>query len=87
MAERVRTRERASERLLELLYDLGPLERVAIVHTHALDYAAELRERAAHILPPGDILAVDITPVIGSHIGPGAVGFACVTKEHERIRK
>ena len=79
-AERVRTRERATERLLEMLHDVGALERVAIVHTHAPDRVAELRERAAHLLPPDDIIATDITPVIGAHIGPGAVGFAVTAK-------
>lgn len=33
--ERVRTRERATQRLLEMLQGVGPLERLAIVHTHA----------------------------------------------------
>jgi DegV family protein with EDD domain len=79
--ERVRTRERATERLLEMLADVGAIERVAIVHTHAPARVAALREQAAHLLPPGDILAVDITPVIGAHIGPGAVGFACVARQ------
>ncbi len=78
--ERVRTRDRAMRRLLELLYDAGPLARVAIVHTRAPERVAALREQAAHLLPPGDILAVDITPVIGAHIGPGAVGLACVAR-------
>ncbi len=79
-AERVRTRERATERILEMLAHVGTIERVAIVHTHAHARVAELRERAAHLLPPGDVPAVDITPVIGAHIGPGAVGFAVVSK-------
>lgn len=78
-SERVRTRERAMQRLLEMLRAVGALERVAIVHTHAPDRVAELRARAAHLLPSGDILAADITPVIGAHIGPGMVGFAVVS--------
>ena len=49
--ERVRTRERAMQRLLEMLRDVGALERVAIVHTHAPDRVAELRDQAAHLLP------------------------------------
>jgi DegV family protein with EDD domain len=76
--ERVRTRERATQRLLEMLRDIGALERVAIVHTHAPDRVAGLREQAARLLPDDNILAADITPVIGAHIGPGAVGFAVV---------
>jgi DegV family protein with EDD domain len=76
--ERVRTRERAMKRLVEMLAAIGPLERLAIVHTNAPDRVAELRSLAAPLLPPGDILTADITPVIGTHIGPGAVGFAVV---------
>lgn len=79
-AERVRTRERAIERVLDMLADAGAIERVAIVHTHAHARVAELREKAAHLLPSEDVPAVDITPVIGAHIGPGAVGFAVVSR-------
>jgi DegV family protein with EDD domain len=78
-AERVRTRDRATQRLISLLSDLVPLEQVALVHTHAPDRAEELRRRVQHLLPEGEVPSVDITPVIGAHIGPGAVGFACVT--------
>ncbi len=79
--ERVRTRERATERLLELLGAMGELERIAVVHSHAPERVSALRERAATILPPNDgVVAMDITPVIGAHIGPGAVGFAAVAK-------
>ena len=79
-AERVRTRERATLRLLEMLHDAGKVERIAIVHTHSPERVTALRQQAAHLLPNGDILTMDITPVIGAHIGPGAVGFAIVSK-------
>ncbi len=78
-AERVRTRRRALKRLVELLTKVGSLERIAIVHTHASpERVEELRLAAAHLLPPGEIQTEDITPLIGAHIGPGAVGFAAV---------
>jgi len=82
-AQRVRTRKGAIERLIHLLSDLVPLERVALVHTHAPDRAEDLRRRVQHLLPEGEIPSVDITPVIGAHIGPGAVGFACVAARRE----
>jgi DegV family protein with EDD domain len=82
-AERVRTRRRATERLVTLLGDCLPLERVALVHTHAPQRAEELREKTQHLLSDMDVLSVDITPVIGAHIGPRAVGFACVTAKDE----
>jgi DegV family protein with EDD domain len=82
-AERVRTRKGAIERLISLLSDLVPLERVALVHTHAPHRAEGLRQRVQRLLPKGEIPSVDITPVIGAHIGPGVVGFACVTARRE----
>jgi len=76
--ERVRTRERATKRLIQMLSEVGKIERIAIVHTNAPDRVAELRTQAAALLPHGTILVTDITPVIGAHIGPGAFGFAVI---------
>ncbi len=78
-SERVRTRSRAIKRVLEMLTEAGPLERVAMVHSHASNESlAELRAMAAHLLPTGPIITEDITPVLGAHLGPGALGFALV---------
>lgn len=80
-SERVRTRDKAMQRIVEMLEAVGQLERVAIVHTHAAaERIAELRERAARLLPKTDLMMEDITPVIGAHIGPGALGFAAVAQ-------
>jgi DegV family protein with EDD domain len=78
-AERVRTSDGAIKRLISLLSALAPLEQVAIVHSHAPDRAESLRQRAQHLLPAAEVPFVNLTPVIGAHIGPGAVGFACIT--------
>lgn len=77
--ERVRTREKAMHRVVELLASVGKIERVAMVHTHAPERIMELKRMAANLLPQGDLWNEDITPVIGAHIGPGAVGFAVVS--------
>jgi len=78
-AERVRTSSRAIKRLISLLIDLAPLEQVAIVHSYAPDKGEHLRQLVQHLLPAGEVPSVNLTPVIGAHIGPGAVGFACIT--------
>jgi DegV family protein with EDD domain len=85
-AERVHTTEHATERLISLLSNLVPLERVALVHTHALERAEELHQRVKHLLPDEGqgLLSLDITPVFGVHLGPGAVGFACVTARQDQ---
>jgi DegV family protein with EDD domain len=82
-AERVRTLKRAIQRVIDLLAEKGPLERVAIVHTHALERVEQLRQQARRFLPAGEILTMDLTPVIGAHIGPGAVGFAVTTAKED----
>jgi DegV family protein with EDD domain len=78
-AIRVRTTKAATQRLIALLEQRLPLEKVALVHTHALDRAQDVLRRTRHLLPEGEILSMDITPVFGTHLGPGAVGFVCVS--------
>lgn len=78
-AERVRTNNGATERLVSQMSDLAPFERVAFVHSHAPAKAESLRLKVQHLLPSGEIPSVEITPVLGANIGPGAAGFAVVT--------
>ncbi len=80
-SDRVRTRSRAIGQLVNLLSQCSPLERVAMVHTHAAAHADEIRQLVEPMLPEKNIWSLDITPVIGTHIGPGAVGFAVVSKK------
>lgn len=77
--ERVRTKNRAIQRMIALVSELAPLEELALVHTHAPAEAAALRERAGALFPGSRVpLLEEVTPVIGAHIGPGAVGFTAV---------
>ena len=77
--ERVRTRNGASARLLELLTQLAPFERLTLVHTHAPDKAQLLRQKASHLFPGDEEpMFAEVTPVIGTHIGPGAAGFVAI---------
>jgi fatty acid-binding protein DegV len=77
--ERVRTSTKAIARVLELTAELGPLEELTVVHTHALDKAEALRQQARHLFPWDEApLFAEVTPVIGAHIGPGAVGFVAI---------
>jgi DegV family protein with EDD domain len=82
-AERVRTNNGATRRLIHILSELVPLEQVALVHSHAPEKAEALRQQARHLLPEGELSSVEITPVLGANIGPGAVGFACVTARRQ----
>jgi len=80
-AHRARTQTRATERLFEWLKEYAPYERLAIVHAGIQAEAEAMRERVKEFLPGGDIPVVQITPVLGAHLGIGALGFACISKE------
>ncbi len=80
-SDRVRTRERAIKHLLELIRNVEPLESLALVHTNAPEAAEQLWERVKSLFP--DLpkpLSVNVTPVLGAHLGPNAVGFALIQK-------
>ncbi len=80
-AERVRTRAHALKRLKELLAERAPFERVALVHTDAEARAQALLEEVRGALPGGEIWMQEINPVLGAHIGPGVIGFACIAAD------
>ena len=71
--ERIRTRNKALARLGDLLQSLGPLERFAMLHTNA---EADARKFIRKHYP--DSFLVNVTPVIGAHVGPNALGYAVV---------
>ena len=79
--ERVRTSSAGIKRLLELVKALEPLQELSYVHTHAVRRVEELKMLAKDIISPtSEPLVGEVTPVIGAHIGPGAVGFSIIKK-------
>ena len=77
--ERTRTIAGSNQRLLQLVEEKGKLEELAFVHTHAPEKLEKLKVDAAYLVPEGQQpLVGEVTPVIGSHIGPGAVGFSFI---------
>jgi len=78
-AHRTRTQSRATELLMEWLKEYAPYKRLAIVHAGVQAEAEAMRERIKEFFPEGEIPIVQITPVLGAHLGIGALGFACVS--------
>ncbi len=76
---RVRTFKRAFEELVKLAHEQAPLDRLAVMHADNAKGAQELKD-ALKDIAPSDTLIVNITPTIGTHIGPGGLGFASVSK-------
>jgi DegV family protein with EDD domain len=81
-AHRTRTNKRARQRLLDWLAEYAPYEKLAIVHAGVREDAEALRDQIRSFFPEGgNVPIVQITPVLGAHLGIGAIGFACISKE------
>lgn len=78
--ERVRTHKLALKRLVGLIQEYGPFEKIAFLQSNALDQANLLMQEVRDLIPDGDIWLEQINPVLGAHIGPGVIGFACISK-------
>ena len=72
---RARGRPQALSRLVELLERDGHVSQLAIMHGAAPADAEQLRKRVAASYPGLDILLTEIGAVLGTHTGPGVIGF------------
>jgi DegV family protein with EDD domain len=72
---RARGRPQALNRLVELLERDGKVSQLAIMHGAARADAEQLRERVASTYPGVDIQLTEIGAVLGTHTGPGVIGF------------
>lgn len=73
--DRVRTRARARERLIEMICE-RPVDRLAIVYTPGADvdtFRAEVMSRVP-ALRAADVPTALVGPSVGPHLGPGCLG-------------
>jgi DegV family protein with EDD domain len=80
-AARVRTRKRALSQMLNMVADMAPFERLAIIHVNAQEAAEDLYQMSSNLFASLSEVAPmiqGITPAIGTHLGIGAVGFAAI---------
>ncbi len=81
--ERVRTKHKAWQRLIELAAnhaDGHPIH-AGIVHANAPEAAQEFRNKVEQRLNCREIFSVEFSPVIGVHVGPGTIGIALYTED------
>ncbi len=78
--QRVRTMSKAVQSLIDLARAQAPLERLAVLHSNYPAGAADLLARLQDIAPT-DVITVDITTAIGTHVGAGCLGITTVTKQ------
>jgi DegV family protein with EDD domain len=77
--ERVRTRAKAQDRLLEIVAERCAGKdnvRLAMIHANARADALALLNKASARLSAVEALESEVSPVVGTHVGPGTVGLA-----------
>jgi DegV family protein with EDD domain len=82
--ERVRTRSKSLARLVELVEERSrgqkPI-RLATLHANCKEDAENILELASKQLQPVETILSEVSPVIGTHAGPGTVGLAFMAGE------
>lgn len=77
--EQVRTRSKSLNRIVELINERTtgrkPV-RLATLHANAPEEAKTVLAEASKVLNPIESIFAEVSPVIGTHAGPGTVGLA-----------
>jgi DegV family protein with EDD domain len=77
--ERIRTRSKSLARLVEIVVERAKGKqpvRLATLHASAFDDARQLLDAASAQLNPVESIFSEVSPVVGTHAGPGTVGLA-----------
>lgn len=77
--DRIRTKSKAHDRILELVSEQVKGKsnvRIATLHANAAEDARKLLDRAAAEHAPVETVFTEVSPVVGTHAGPGTVGLA-----------
>lgn len=74
-----RTRSKGIQRLKELLLKLSHLERLAILHSNAEEDARRFLNDL-NLTLPFPPMVINVTTIIGTHVGPNALGYATVLR-------
>lgn len=80
--EKVRTSKKAHARLISILEEQlegkSPINMIGVVKAAADEAADKLMAQIKERFTPDELMVADLSPVIGTHIGPGATGVAYV---------
>ena len=79
--ERVRTRARGLERIIQWAVRHQKVKRAVVAHATTLDEAESIRERLAMAFPSVKVYLIRFGPVLGTHGGPGTIGVGIMEGE------
>jgi len=80
--DQVRTHSRALDRIVELIVDRtkhAQQLRLATIHADNEETAKKILRNTVEVVPAQETYLSEVSPVIGTHTGPGVVGLAYLT--------
>jgi DegV family protein with EDD domain len=78
--DRVRTRSRAIQRMIEYFKGDLPVEHMAVMHAQAADEAEQIADALCKDFPDNEVLVGQIGSVLGTHTGPKALGIVYIKR-------
>ncbi len=86
LTEKVRTRRKSLDRIIEMVRQkVGDRAvNIAIVHAMDLPDAEEMVRKVRTILNCQDVILTDLSIPVASHLGPGAIGIVAYPVEEEK---
>lgn len=77
MKERVRTRQRSLDRVLEIIHERvdGSLVNVAVVHSQSLQAAKQLMQKVRQTLRVNELILSELSIGVAANLGPGTIGI------------
>ena len=79
--DQVRTKKRALEHMINLISEKAGAEtplRMAVIHSNVPELAHKLKEEVQVSFSPEEVFVSELSPVIGTHVGPGTLSIACM---------
>lgn len=76
--ERARTRARGIERIKGIATESAPLRGLSVLHATEPDQARAIADDLKAVAPGGEITISQFGPVLGTYLGPGALGVALI---------
>jgi len=79
--EQVRTQNRALDHMIDLIKEKAGGEeplRMAVIHSNVPELAQKLKDEVVRVFSPEEIYVTELSPVIGTHVGPGTLAITCM---------
>ncbi len=79
IGEKIRERHRAIERMVGSFFEHMEVSQpvhIAVLHSNALEAAEQIACQVEQAYPSAELVIAQISPVVGTHAGPGGVGIS-----------